>query len=428
MESIGDSLIIDVPGDATLVFGMRWFPIIGSHVDALARKRARDARATHYVYGGLRAAAVGCARLRGRPKACYAAAQVFAHAHPQGTAAALLTLDDGRAWLVASQDGAVMARTDRIYGSAAQATQALAELGVLYPGLELMSPRQLDVATLASWLDPAAALWRVGTLLGRLPMPVQGMVALLLFALFAPPAWQAWRTRSPARPAADAPVDAAQAWRNAMSAYAARTPVHSSSQMGQVFGSLRKLPAGVRGWALQSAQCRPDGRDWACSASYARVAPNATNGEFADALPAERKAHFQTLDEARMVWRVPGLPVLLDPAALPRPAQTDIVLAGALQRIRPVFAQIALGESSLLAVPAPLDARGQPLPPPAGLPRLRRRSLSLRGPLRSFSLFANPPATTAWSEIALVLAAGREPTSKGSALTAHLQGVVYEQE
>ncbi len=96
------------------------------------------------------------ARLRGRAKACYAAAQVFAASHAHGTAAGLLPLDDGRVWLVAARNGAVMARGDRVYASDASARDALAELDTLYPGLAGQA-RDLSLDELArrSILPPA---------------------------------------------------------------------------------------------------------------------------------------------------------------------------------------------------------------------------------------------------------------------------------
>jgi hypothetical protein len=426
-----DPLMIDVPEGAVLVFGMRWFPLVGSRVDVLARKRAREARATHYVHGGTRAAAVGCARMRGRPRACYSAAQVFAHAHPHGIAAGLLLLDDRRTWLVASQDGAVMTRADRVYASTQLAMNGLAELDELYPGLS-QGLEQLHISTLAANLDPVASLWQVGTRIGQIPGPVRVAAALLVVAVLAPQAWHAWhvwRARGAAHAGHAKKADPAQAWTSALSSYAASMPVHSSEQLGKVFGSLRQLPTFLRGWTLQSARCRPQANDWSCSASYGRIAPDATNREFAAAMPAQRRPVFKQLDQADLDWRVTAGPSLsVNPAALARPAVTDILFGSTLQRIRPAFAQIALSEPAALSVPAPVDAQGRPLPVPADLPRLRRRNLSLRGPLRSFALFAHPSATIAWSELVLSVGAVRVPTVGSSALTAQLHGVVYERE
>lgn len=428
VDSMENPLMIEVPGGAVLVFGMRWFPLVGSRIDVLARKRAREARASHYVHGGTRAAAVGCVRMRGRPKACYSAAQVFAHAHPHGTAAGLLLLDDNRTWLVASQDGAVMTRADRIYASAQLAMSRLVELDELYPGLS-RGLEQLQINTLAASLDPAASLWQVGTYIGRIPGPVRGAAVLLLFAVLVPQAWHAWRARGPMAAGHAEKPDPAQAWTSALSGYAASMPVHSAEQLGKVFGSLRQLPTFLRGWALQSARCRPQARDWSCSASYGRIAPDATNREFAAAMPAQRKPVFKQLDHANLDWRVVAGPSLsVNPASLARPAETDILFGSTLQRIRPAFAQIAMSEPAALSVPAPLDAQGRPLPAPVDLPRLRRRNLNLRGPLRSFALLAHPAATVAWSEVALSVGSVRVPTVGTSAITAQLQGVVYERE
>ena len=104
MQTLFEPLLLETPAHAALVFGLRWSPLVGSRPDLLARKRARLAGASHYVYGGNRSAAVGCTRLRQPPKACYSAAQLFALAHPDGMAAGLLAMSDARVWLVAAQD------------------------------------------------------------------------------------------------------------------------------------------------------------------------------------------------------------------------------------------------------------------------------------------------------------------------------------
>jgi hypothetical protein len=364
--------------------------------------------------------------LRGRAAACYAAAQVFARMHPHGVAAGLLPIDDTRVWLVASSNGAVMARGDRIHACMASAQAAIAELDAQHPGLAGQA-RDLCMDDLAAALDPSASLWRAGLPLRHLPLPVQGTVLLIVLAVLLPPAWRSWRSAAPSR-ASSARIDPAQAWRDAQARAVAAVHIHDAEQLGQVFATLRTLPRTFLGWNMRSAHCRPDGHDWTCTARYARTAADATNRTLAERLPQAARAVFVSLDDADISWRVKGTRQALRPEVLPDKSQTDLRFASALQAIRPAFSRIVLGAPSALPIVPPRDEKGTPLPAPADLPRMRRRNVVLHGPLRSFALIARPPATASWNAIALDLHDDRRPDIAHSPLMAQLEGVVYERE
>ncbi|WP_233235263.1 hypothetical protein [Bordetella sp. LUAb4] len=437
MQAVDEVLTLELEDGALLVFGMRWFPLVGSRPEALARRRAREARASHYVQGGTRAAAVGCTRLHGRPRPCHSAAQAFAQSYPQGTAAGMLMMDEGRAWLVATQDGAVMARTDRIYADREQALAALAELDTFYPGMAA-AMRDLDLADLVGNLGLATTLWRLSPWVGLPPAGARGICLLLAAGLLGGTAWQAWRHWGRAAPSVAGVVDPRDAWRTALARQAAALPLHDPSSLGTVFVSLRQLPVLTQGWALDGARCAAQTREWACQASYRRAGPAGSNRSFAETPPARDQAgfdgpHFDGLEQARVSWRViasakPGLPSNVNPDALDRRQAGDIRLGSALQRLLPAFGRISLGMAAALPVPAPLDESGRPLARPPGLPVLYSRPLLMHGPLRSYALFQAPPAGTAWREVTLTLMPGRRPEATGSVLMAQLQGVVYERD
>jgi hypothetical protein len=424
LQAVGDHHLLYVRDDAVLVLALTWSPLIGSRIDVLARRKARESRATHYVCGGVGAAAVGCARLRGRNPACYAAALLFARMHPQGVAAGLMPMDDGRVWLVATSNGAVMARGDQVHASVASARDALAQLDSVHPGLA-RQVHDLAFDDLAVSLDPAAALWRVGMPLRHVPLPLQGTALLIVLALLLPPAWRAWQGGTSAR-SGPARVDAAQAWRDALARTTGAVRIHDPAQLGRVFAMLRALPRAFQGWNMRSARCRPDGGDWACSARYARAAPDATNRALAERLPEAARAVFISLEEADVLWRVAGRAPTLRPEILPDTSHTDLVFASALQAIRPAFSRIALGAPATLPIVPPRDERGSPLPEPADLPRMRQRNVVLHGPLRSFALFARPPASASWKAIVVDMHDDRRPDIAHSPLMAQLEGVVYE--
>lgn len=426
LQAMDGHVLIPARDGATLVFALNWSPVIGSRVDRLARRKAREARATHYVHGGTGAAAVGCARLRGRVGACYAAAQVFARLHSHGAVAGLLPMPDGRMWLAAARNGAVMARGDAVHTDEAAARAALGELDAVHPGLARQAIT-LTVEDLIAALDPAAALWRVGIPLRHVPVPIQGAALLIILALVLPPAWRAWNGVADVAPAAALP-DAAQAWRDAVDRAASAVRVHDPRELARIFATLRRLPTRLQGWSLRSARCRPQSMDWSCVARYARTGPLATNRTLANQVPSPARAAFVSLDEAEITWRVPGHGAPLHPDSVPAAGHTELVVASLLQAVRAAFARVALGAPAPLPVVAPRDPHGAMLPPPADLPRVNRRDIVLHGPLRSFALIADPPGAASWTEVTLDVHPDRAVDVTHSPLMAQLQGVLYERE
>jgi len=423
-------LLIDAEGgDCSLAFGLSWFALVGSQARSMARARARRLRATHYVVGGQGALAGGCARLASsvRRRPVHAAAQAFARHYPDGTAACIAPLPDGRWWLAAAQDGAVLTRADALYSDAAQAEAALQALAVQYPSLRRHDGPQTLKALMAA-PDGAALLQPVGSHWSRLPLPVRVFAGILALALAAPAAWQAWRP-SP-RVAAPAPtLTADEAWHQATVRFRQQQTVHLLPELARVFASLHRLPLNVRGWLLRDARCLPASRAWSCRAAYVRAEPDATNRAFAQVLPAGWQLRFQPLDGAELAWAVPGNHTFMADLELPRAEHVDRALASALQLARPAFTQLTLGPSAPAPIAVPRDPQGQPIGAPPAWPVLRQRALALQGPLRSFSLLADQSRlVAAWSAIVLRLAAGLTPGTAVSALTAELQGILYEQD
>lgn len=408
----------------TLVFGLHWFVLIGRHIQAMALARARRLRATHYVAGGLRASAGGCARLppalRKRP--VYAAAQVFAQLHADAAVACIAALPDGRYWLVAAQDAAVITRTDRIYDSHAQARQELDALLAERPSLQVCDGAVALQAVMTGSGEPARLLlahsrWK------SLPWPAR--LCLFLLAL-AGVVWLLDKNRKPA----PAPValsvqapDPEQQWQQQVQDFKRKQHIHGVADLQRVFFSLYRLPLNVQGWVLRSAQCQADAQAWACSATYGRADPLAINADFFTLAPNGWAVSFQALDAALLSWRVPIQSASLLTASLPSAGLSINELGSLLQRLQPAFTQVLLGEAGALMVSSPQDGASRALP-------IRQRSLSLHGPLRSYALLVDyaDRAAAAWTTLALRVEPGRRPDIAASVLTVHLQGWVYEQE
>lgn len=409
----------------SLVFGLTWFALVGSHIAPMARARARQLRATHYVAGGLRAAAGGCARIgrQARRAPLYAAAQAYAHLHPDGAVACVVALPEGHHWLVAAQDGAVLARADRLYASADAAHLALHELCELRPELQVLDGADV-LARLQQALDPASRLLAVDTRWGGLPWPVRAFAVGLTGVLAAPQLWHYVAAgRESERPTAA--IDADAIWREAVHAWRAGLRVHTPADLHRVVRSLYDLPLAVKGWRLQRAQCVPDAAAWRCAAHFERVLPQATHDDLAGAAPAGWQARFEALGLSTWHWQVPGAGMSL--ASLPVRQRAFI---SDLQRVALAFTDVQLGPLVPLAPPAPRDAGGLPLPPPdtpGVLPQLRSRTVSLSGPLRSFGVLAWDGVPTFWSSISLRLEPGRSAALAASVVVAQLQGTLYEQ-
>lgn len=429
MNTAHDSVLIDCP-DSTrcVVFGLRWFALVGSDIAGKARRRARQVRATHYVIGHAQGAVVGCGRLSlAKPRrTLYAAAQLFAQFHPDDNVACLAELPDGRAWVVASLMGAVLAQTDKLYASSQAAMPDWQALRAQRPMLNELDGRAVLDRVMTS-IEERAALMKLRSRWKSLPAPLRVCMVALSLTLAVPPITQ--RIRHYARPKQiDVPMlDAAAAWNQARQALLRRTPIHDISQLQRAFTSLHELPLQVRGWVLRTATCAPELLYWRCSATYLRVHPMATNESFVQSLPASWTLSFQPLDGVLATWRVSLLAASLADINPLMAVEVNTKLVSSLQRALPVFSGISLGEPVRMEVTAPVGPDGDSIEPIDAVPAVFRRDLILTGPLRSFALLGEVAMVAAWSELSLSLTPERPSTKSQSVLNVQLKGVIYEQ-
>ena len=141
-----------------LLFGLPWAPLVGSHPGRLARRRAIAARATHFTHLGRLGVCFGMVRLTaGRRRSSHhyhAAAALFAASQEAGPVVWLTQLPDGRYWLIAARDAAVLSRSDRLFPDLIQGQEALRGLCSSFPGLEQID----DARALAALATPGASL------------------------------------------------------------------------------------------------------------------------------------------------------------------------------------------------------------------------------------------------------------------------------
>ncbi|MNQ13855.1 hypothetical protein D3C85_267820 [compost metagenome] len=437
--------LLECPGSGRmLAFGLRWFALIGSNVPALAHARGRRLRATHYVVGGVPATVAGYGRARsgwryrrhvpaGRRAGAaplQAAAQLFALLYPDG-GHSLVHLPDGRHWLVAAHGGAVISQTDRVFGSLEAAQHEQRALLALRPALKEHASDQVWAA-LQQAAEPAARLTALPSRWAELPLALRLFLACMVCAAVVPPLWNG--TVSPLlrkQPPTPQPSPVRDPVADAYQAMLRGTAAHEPAALGRLLAAMGRLPIQVRGWALRRAQCDAGAREWNCSAIYARAHPLANNHSLHALLPAGWQVSFKPLEEATLAWRVASGTLPLADIALPSALHVDTQVAGGLQGLRPAFASVVLSPPIPLlprmAAPAQADV------PQAGavrmdLPVLRRRALTLHGPLRSMALMPGPVPAARWSRLVVDVQPQLRPSLTASALVAELQGDIYEQE
>ena len=394
---------------AQLVVGLHWFAVVGSHATALARLRARQTGATHFVVGGARGLACGCLRLtrghglmRGaRPaRILISAAQAFAHLAQGQPRAGLACLPDGRWWMIAAQDGAVLTRADRIYASRSEAETALHALCVRHPLLVVGDAAALYLQA-SRQIVPAARM-----------QPVRRWHPVPVLCAVATAGGVAWATLGGASHADPSSV--------AVRGPAQPPPIESGPRIqdGQTLpdalASLSRLPLGVQGWRLELARClwQPGTPAWDCDARYRRVAAEATSTQFMQRRPPGWTLTFPSLDQADLGWRVSGreMHVMAPAATRVDVAQAPLSALSMLQMHRAALAR--------LQVSAP-----QPQRAGAGA---QRRAVALQGPLRIVSAMPWPRLQAHWQRLSMRVDLGSPSQGASSPLLVDLDGDVYE--
>jgi hypothetical protein len=438
--------IVDDPQTAcALVFGMRWSPLVGSRVASLARKRAVQARASHYVFGGNRGAAVGCARLHkvSRSRSYHSAAQAFARQHPEGAVAVLLRLQDDAFWLAGAHDGAVMVRTDRLFSTECAAQDALLKLRQTVPALVVhntFDSREfggqavdtnllcMSVEPLAQSADAASRLLGTGAAWTRLPPAARLFIALAIGLAILRAGSLYWRAQRSVPAPIPAVVSSVVAWRRVLDRFIQAHPLHRANEPQRVMSTFRKLPLDIDGWSLTGASCRAAKAHWACGARYARRGRTATNSALLKAVPDGWKVEFMLLDDATVTWLPAAMSMEMAFAELDRAADTAARFGSFLQRVRPAFRRITVATGKRETMLPPRDEKGMVLAPPPGTPAISSRRIMIVGPLRSYGLLQDSPGAFAWTQIDLQVRRTEAATLIASALSAELKGVLYERD
>ncbi|HWL27295.1 MAG TPA: hypothetical protein VNQ97_00165, partial [Burkholderiaceae bacterium] len=222
------------------------------------------------------------------------------------------------------------------------------------------------------------------------------------------------------------PVDARQAWQQAVATSVHRRYVHGSRGYAGLLEALYRLPGTIGGWTLSRAECLPGGLQWQCHAFYGRRHPGASNETLMSRLPEGWQAEFTSMEQARVAWHVAESSAPLLGRHLNATADNDRQLLSRLQALGPAFSSVNVGKPLPLALAPPVDRHGTAIPRPAGLPVYLSRSFNLTGPLRSGSLLIPLAGSFSWTRAKLSLHDVAVPALKSSRLVLTLEGVLYE--
>ncbi|TAL81149.1 MAG: hypothetical protein EPN46_05995 [Candidimonas sp.] len=425
--------VLILPGaSVSLVFGLDWLPLINGRARRLAPRIARQRGATHWVCSGDAAAAVGMARLKltraQRRQRLGSAAQAVAQLRATGTIALLLELGPARYWLVAVHEGAVVARTDKLFPSRLHASDVLTELEQAYPQLQVLdgAPDAIDLPILEAASTVDTRLLPLDRWRPLLPRPVQWFVLSMVLIGLLP---RLWRAVAPApKVHAAGPFDPYRAWSDALEQASRGIVVHGVQGTRAALISLHDAPVQIAGWFLTHAMCMPQVGGWRCQARYDRRGAQAGNDGLLAHAPAAWAVEFTSIDQALLVWNIALVKVPLAQHDLKSSVHNERHLFTALQSIQPAFTQMQLGKPQAIKVIEPRDAAGRTPPKPAGLPGYSLRPVHIAGPLRSGSLLLPHTEAISWKKIAMSVRDTPQLGLRSSRLTISFQGDLYELE
>lgn len=426
---MNDLLILQV-SSTLLVFGLHWVPLITGPASRAAYQMARRHRASHMVVAGESARSVGLAAERGRgQEALHSAAQNVARLYASGTVALLLELQPACYWLVAVHEGAVVARTDRLYSCQDEAAAVLDELKQAYPQLQVLGAGKVaalpTLPIIAAASDAQTQLVKVKRWNPVFPAPVQWFALALILVFVIPRLWTVLRpARATAVPVAA--VDPVSAWQQALSGATRHVTVHGVQGTQLLLNSLYTVPVRLAGWELVDVNCVARPQAWRCLARYDRRDAKASNEHFLALAASPWSIEFESIDRAHAVWVLPVAALPLAVHVLKTSTDNERHLFSSLQSIRTVFTQMQWGKPMAVKVEPPRDEQNRVIERPAHIPGYLTRPVQIQGPLRSASLLLPYTESLSWKQVLLSVHKSDSASLTRSRLNVSFQGDLYE--
>lgn len=414
-----------------VVFGLDWSALVGGEPLALGRRRARALRATHYLVLNELAAVVGCGivhqvdrrsrRIRqSRGKTLYSAAAMFAQAHSEGVFAAVYSMQDKGYWLIASNAGLVLAQTDRWYANLDEVEAVLSGLKARFPNLQISRAMSLVETSPPDWiLNNLILKTRVQSITasGQRALVIVSAILLICGLIWL---WTAKSIDS----SEQAPVENPEAlWRQVYENFVKNHPVHHPDHLFRVMNAWQVAPLSPDGWRLKQIMCESAQMDWHCAARYQRFNMLARSDRLEAARPEGWRAEFIDLDHGILRWQVIDAASLFQPVSMTAPMKSWLSY---LQNVSPVFESIQIGTGTTISLSAPVGRHGVILEKPSLIKPLKRRSISIKGPLRSMTALKGFPVPVRWRGMQLDIGSPSGQGIRRSELTVSLTGEIFE--
>ena len=408
---------------AQLLFGLQWTPLLGGRHLQMGRERARLLQATHYLVSQEPGAVLGYAKLTSakerRSDLLYSAAMQYARAHASGTVACVLPHAQHGYWVVAAHEGQVLVQSDKWFVRPEQAEEVLSLLAVRFPELDVCWLSSFDASAPPEWLLPGPEVLSRLTRLGKRRAP-KILLAVILFAAVV--AMLFTQRLAPVRVASEPAPSAAMRWDEAVRRIAELYPIHTALHIAQVLDEWRQAPLYVAGWKLKQIQCESKGLEWRCMARYQREHRFALNKSLEGMTPQGWIFRPFDLDHAVLTWTVQHAAQSLNLTG--RREHADWM--NYLQEVSPAFESIQVGAPARLAITAPIDGQGVPLARPDAMVSWQKRSVAIKGPMRSIAALSGLKTSMHWRTLSLSVDAMSGVGIARSQLVVQLIGDLFE--
>ena len=408
---------------AQLLFGLQWTPLLGGRPLQMGRERARLLHATHYLVSQEPGAVLGYGKVTSakelRSDLLYSAAMQYARAHARGTVACVLPHTQHGYWVVAAHEGQVLVQSDKWFVSPEQTEELLSLLALRFPELDVCWLPSFDASAPPEWLLPRPEVPSRLIRLGKRRVP-KILLAVILFAGVA--AMLFTQTLDPVRVASEPTPSAAIRWDEAVRRIAELYPIHTALHIAQVLDEWRQAPLYVAGWKLKQIQCESKGLEWRCMARYQRENRSALNKSLEGMTPQGWIFRPFDLDHAVLTWTVQRAAQSLNLTG--RREREDWM--NYLQEVSPAFESIQVGAPTRLAITAPVDGQGVPLARPDALVSWQKRSVAIKGPMRSIAALSGLKTSMHWRTLSLSVDAMSGVGIARSQLVVQLIGDLFE--
>ena len=408
---------------ARFLFGLQWTPLLGGRPSHAGRERASLLHATHYLVSPEPGAVLGYGKVTSakelRSDLLHSAAMQYARTHTSGTVACVLPHAQYGYWVVAAHEGKVLVQSDKWCVTREQAEELLALLTVRFPDLDVCWLSSFDVSAPPEWLlSRPDALSRL-TRLGKRRAPKILLAVILLAGVTA---ILFMRALDPVRVVSESTPSVMMRWDEVMQRIAEMYPIHTPLHIDRVIDEWRQTPLYVAGWKLKQIQCESKGLEWRCMARYQREHRLALNKSLEGVAPQGWVFRAFDLDHAVLTWTVQHAAKALNLTS--RHEREDWM--SYLQEVSPAFESIQVGAATRLAITAPIDAQGTPLARPDAIASWQKRSVAIKGPMRSIAALGGLQTLLHWRTLSLSVDAMSGVGIARSQLVVQLLGDLFE--